>query len=436
MTKKTFFILGSIALLLLACNAETTQSTPGIQLATVTPEITILPTREGAPNLAGETIHLYHLCASSGPNAEANEVRIKAAADLAAYINESGGVFGAELLLETVDLSSDPASAVASFERTLRLNESAFLFLLCDRQGELAIAPLLEENNVVGIGPGQASAQTYIDAQNLFSPNPVPEAHFSFWLDVLETHWNEIKPSGSDAQIRLAVLSASPEFLANIPLDSLGKERLEFVFQAEVDEENSTDVFGLVYDLRDANANAIYLDSNGKNSANIVNALHALGLRERFFVFGPSAAYELGFAGNLFDQNYASGVSFSAAYHWWSSSAADMAEELLGNPEQNQAFRNGAYLAGLQALDMAVQAIEEAIIANDFQNLSSETIIQYLQNSKNSDLILAENGADMLETVHTYNQLIALTFLDDYLQSRELTGFIEISDIEILISEE
>lgn len=435
MNNNIFIVLLSSVLLLISCDAEIVQSRPSIQIETATPEIVVTPTREGAPNLAGKSIQLFILCTENGAEKIGSGSRINAFFDFASYVNKNEGIFGAEIAVEIIETTMKPEIPISEIESSLRINENDFLFLLCDEENEIYFAPIFDELSLIGIGPGLASAQTYLDSQKLFSSNPVPEAHFLFWMNVLEKQWEQIRPEGADTNIRLAVLSIDHAEPIQIDSESLSNENIEVVWRVEDDENITFDIFDIVYEIRDANSNAVYLDANGNFSADFINALYALGLRERFFVFGPSSSFESDFNTSLFDPSFASSASFSSAYAWWGATEGALAEEIIGSGIETSSLKNGAYLAGLQMIDLLLFAIEEAIIADSFENLSANNIAQVLDMIEKNELI-SGNSSSMLTATHTLNQLMAASFTENYLQSNSLTSFTEIPEMMPLSTEE
>ena len=431
MSNKIFIAILGMALALTACEAEIAKSTPSIQIKTATPEITTLPTRQGAPNLAGESIQLFVLCSESSLEDSGSQARVSAFSNFADYVNENGGIFSAEVIVKMLDISTKPEISFSEIESSLPSNEYGFLFLLCDEESEIYFAPILDEFNLVGIGPGLASAQTYIFSQNIFSPNPVPEAHFSFWMNVFETQWEQIKPEGVDSDIRMALLtSKNMDSFLLIP-EELGIENFEIVWQLENSEKSNVDIYELIYNLRDANTNAVYLEMSGKFSAEFVNALYALGLAERFFVFGPAFSFETEFEENLFIPSFARSVNFSSAFTWWDAPKSSTAENVYQSYAVTNQEKNGAYLAGLQMIDLLLYALEEALFFDSYENFSATNVLRVLKNIEGIDLILGHSTSMMLSETHTLNQLMAVSFTDDYSTTETISLFMEIPEISI-----
>lgn len=402
--KKKVLLSMMFFMFIAACDSEISQSTPSIKIATSTPSDTAVPTRQGAPNLEGQTIRIYHFCPSPDLNDEAKKSQIAAVMDSAAYINERGGIFGALLEIELVEVASTLESVV-SYKRVMRLDENPYLFLLCDRQIELALSPLLFEDEMLAIGTGQAGLQAYASGATLFSPNPIPEAHFAFWMEEIQENWESIRPDGADEEIRLAIFT-SLELLPD-PLFFLENSdgAIEVVWLEEIAQDGEGNIFDFIYGIRDANANAIYIQVDGSIASEFMNALNALGLRERFLVAGPSNTFDSAFSSDLLRPNYAAGIYISTAYTWWGSGNLPIAEDIFQSSGRDQSFKNGSYLSALRGLDMAIYAIEESLVAEGYQNTDSQSILQALISAQDINIVASSREANFGENYQTLSEL-------------------------------
>jgi ABC-type branched-subunit amino acid transport system substrate-binding protein len=362
------------ALLLVACQPAGASS-PGSSPNTPQPNATFtpLPTRQGAPDLAGESLRFYLLCDRSGPLAETSAYQIQAAQDMVAFLNEQGGIFGAEIDLQVADTAGDAEAAGRAYARLKRLDADLRLVLICDPLTQFALTENLEEDNIPTILFG---AQLPADSSSFAIDLPA-EQHFALWLDYLAENWEEVKPTGVTEGIRIAVFNGPPERggVAGTPAalalaESLG---IQIVLEASLDDQPGFNVYEPVYAARDANANLIYTSAPPAVSAELLNALNFLGLRERFLVAGPLAAFDAPFMAGLSDPAFAEGLVLSSPVAWWGSegSALDQATAVFAQSRRPEEDRQGGYLRVLAGIDIARRVMEDAILANGFTGLDA-----------------------------------------------------------------
>jgi hypothetical protein len=410
MKKKVIFSLIGALLLLGACEAQGSDIPTARPSSTITPTETPVPTREGAPNLDGETISVYHLCNQSGEFSEYYQSRTFAVSDMADHINQNGGIFGAEIDLQEVDSGGDAESAIESYERIKNQQNDIFFLILCDQESEIALAPLLLEDEIPAISIGLASKENYLEGAPLFSINVLPEAQFLFWKKYLTENWEDIKPANALQDIRLTVLS-SMNYDSEIDKLFEISDELDFniVSQRLLDTSIGLNLFDYVYEIRDANANVVLVHEKSGVAAELLNALTLLGLRDRFLVVGTSFAFENNFGDALIEPSISSAFFFSSSTHRWDNtsdaSAINLAEEIFTRNDREAQYRNGAYLSGLMAMDLARYALEEAIIADGYSSLSERTMMEALLQVNNVELVNGLGIADFTGTYQAYQSM-------------------------------
>lgn len=377
------YFLIFIALLLAACSpapapSDTPTRTAAAPSSTATPSAS--PTPLGGPDLTGETITLYHFCASTGDLAAFNFSAIWAAQDMAAAINQAGGVFGATLDVQLVDTQGSTEGAEAAYSRITSRGEVA-LILICDAVTELALAPLLAQDDIPALGPGLAPEADYRDPGGaLFAFRSTVAHQFVAWLDFLSANWGGLKPAGADEEIRLAFFSLPPELGGQLPVDELEALAAEFgveiVYQAEIAAERTANVYDLIYAARDENANAVYLNTRAFTAAELLNAIHALGLHERLVLAGPDVAAD-GLDAYLLVPANLDGVRLTANSAAWSDeehSAIGLAQQLFLEAGREAEYRNLAYLHTMAAVDIARHVIEQIVLAGGLEDLNAVTV--------------------------------------------------------------
>lgn len=392
MFKAKQFLAALVFLLLCACApAEATQApptvvlvpgqdtpTPGEASPTASPTAVASATPSNAPDLSGEQIVLIHLCDRTGPLGGANASRIQAVEDAVTAINAAGGIFGAELDLQFADTAGTPEDTERALARMIRENGERPLVLVCDPASELGVRETMNEDEIPGL-----SAGVFADEDGfLFGLDANPDQHFAFFMDDLLTHWAERKPQGAGSEIRIATLAWPEELSGALAGEELvadaEAEGIQFVLQAQLAAEVEANVFNFVYHAREENANVIYTNVRGFGLAALLNALHDLGLRDRFVVAAPALALDAEAYAYLADPSYAEGVYLTSVWAWWQE-APNPGIQAAGALGAADEVKDWGYLQMVGAVDLARRALEDAILANGFENLSPETVFAALQ---------------------------------------------------------
>ena len=297
------------------------------------------------------------------------------------FIDEQGGIFGAQLDLHTSDTFGTAEGAKRAYARMLRQVGEGPIFLLCDPISEYALAGSLTEDEIPALGPGISS-----EAQDgfLVGLDAAPAQHLAFFLQDLVANWNERRPQGAGNEIRLAVLSWPQELSGVILTPELltYAERLgiEIALQADLPAEPDANIFDFIYEARDANVNVIYTNARSYGLAALLNGLHDLGLLERFVVAAPAFVYDSQLYDYLADPVYAEGLYLSSAWAWWNevdNPGVQMSNEIFDRGI-GSADVDWAALQMAAAVDIARQALEVAILQDGFAKLSPETVTDAL----------------------------------------------------------
>jgi ABC-type branched-subunit amino acid transport system substrate-binding protein len=381
--------LALIALLLAACapapgttaNPTRTAAAPS---ATATPQPT--PTPQGGPDLSGEIIAIYHLCDASGDLAAFNFAHIWAAQDLVAAINAAGGVFGAELELNFMDTGGTPEGAQSAYARLTARRELPALIIVCDAATELALAPLVEDDDIPTLGPGLAPQSYYTDPGGALFAYRVPvDVQFSGWLNYLVANWDAIKPQGAGDPIRLAVVGWPGEQGGALEIEAAEEYAaglgIEIVLATEIEAQRNANVYDFLFAARDANANAIYASTRAFGTAELLNGLNALGLAERFVFAGPDFAFD-GLDAYLLDPANLGGAFFTSSQAAWSqndNAGIQFASELFVENEREDADHAQGYLATLAAVDLARHVIELALLEDEIEDLDAAALRSILR---------------------------------------------------------
>lgn len=366
---------------------------PGEDTATPAPaEATISPTPSpapvNAPVLRGETIVLVHLCDASGPNAAAYASRILAAEQVLDALNEEGGIFGADLDLRLADTEGTAEGAQRALARMVRQYGEGPLLLICDPVAEAAIGEQLNEDEIPALSPGVFAEEDGF----LFGLDVPALVHFEFFLNELASEWAALRPEDAGSEIRLAVFAwpgdISGQLISDAARDKAEELGVQIVQESELPPDLDANVFDLIYQARDANANVIYTNARGHGLAALLNALNDLGLRDRFLVATPALALDAQTYEYLADPSYAQGLVLTSAWGWYDELGS------LGDDLAAQAgdFADWGYLQTAAAIDVTRHALETAILAGGFDALSPETV---------SDALTSLEGYPALTRVFT-----------------------------------
>lgn len=382
-----------LTLLLSACSPATTTQ-PGVTSSQApgqtqapdsetaplppTKTATASPTPENIPDLTGETIVLPAFCDQSSILADSNTGRVQALEDAVAAINADDGVFGAELDLKVMDTKGIPDEAQRALARTVRQFGEGPLVLICDPQSEAALREMLNEDEIPALGPGDFTER----GEFIFGVDATPQEHLGYFLDNLANNWNQRKPEGAADEIRLALVSwpaevsgplTSEEFLAD-----LGDTGVLIVYQNELPAELDANIFDIVYQMRDANVNVIYTNARGFGLAAVLNALQALGLRDRFVVGMPASGYDSQLFEYLADPANAQDLYLTTTWAWWAETD-NPGIQLAATRGAGQEMNDWGYIQMAGAVALTQRALEDAILDVGFEALNPEAVTRALE---------------------------------------------------------
>ncbi len=297
--------------------------------------------------------------------------------DVTNAINAQGGIFGAQLDLRVEDTKGNPEEARRALARTVRQFGEGPLVLICDSQTEAAIREMLTEDEIPALGPGDFAERDGF----VFGLDATPQEHLGFFLDDLFAHWGERKPQGAGDEIRLALITWPPEISGSLINEEfqadLGDLGIQIVFQAELPVDPNANIFDLIYQIRDANANVIFTNLRGFGLAGLLNALNALGLRERFVVGTSAEGYDNQFFEYLADASYEDGLYLTSPWAWWTEENVGI--QFLAGFGNNADPHDWGYIQMAGAISLAQRALENAILEDGFEVLSPEAVTRALE---------------------------------------------------------
>jgi ABC-type branched-subunit amino acid transport system substrate-binding protein len=386
MRKFTLSLLVLVALVASACGPTPTP-TP---VPTVPPTATAVPTEaptptpvptEGPPDLAGETITIYHFGDLSGPYAAITAPLIHGVEDALAAINAAGGLYGATLEIKFADTAGSIDEAVAAYDRFTGEDEDA-LVMITYGSGEVeALAQRFAQDHIVNISAGLSARGFYIDSGYTFGLGPIYPDQLGLVMAFLKENWDTYAPADAGDEIKLAYLSWPTAFGQGALTDEsrayLEELGIEIVAEETYDLAPTADTTTAILNAEAAGANVIWTNTLAFGTSVILNDLNALGLRDQFVVGADNWGMDLATYAFLADPAYGVGLISPFPYLWWTdvdNPGVQYAQQLFEANERGAGEHNVGYLLMVAGVDMIVKAVTEAIDTVGYENLDGEAV--------------------------------------------------------------
>ncbi len=261
----------------------------------------------------------------------------------------------------------------SALARLVRQNGEADLVLICDATSENGLVDTLTQDGIPALGPGDFGAET------IFPLDASPQQHLEFLLEELAGNWDQMKPTGLREDIQLAIITWPADMAGAINTEGLEED---VVLQAELPAEPGANVFDLIYQARDANANVIFTNARGFGLAMLLNALHNLGLWDRFVVAAPSSSYDAQLFAYLADPAFADGLYLTSTWEWWGEQDQPGIQAALAL-QPPVTLRDWSYLQMAGAVDVARRGLEDAILKDGFGQLGPESVLRAVGSIRN-----------------------------------------------------
>ena len=337
-------------------------------------------------NLEGETITFYHFGDLSGPLAGITGPLIHGFEDAVGAINDSGGIRGATVELQFTDTQSSVDEAVAAYDRYTSEDDNVIIMFTYGSGDGEALASRFVEDKIPNLAAGLSSVAFYgPESGYTFGYGPIYPDQFGLFLDWLAPNWDDVKPASAGDEINVAYISwptaygqAALTDESRAYAESLG---VNIVAEEIFDVSPTADATTAILNAQAAGANVIYTNSLAFGPASLLNGLGALGLRDEFFVGGNSWAMDLATYAFLSDPALAVGLTTPFISEWWTDTdneGIQFALELFAANERPASEQNSGYLLTVAGVDLARQAIEDAIDRVGFDNLTGEEVYNSL----------------------------------------------------------
>ncbi len=378
-------ILILMALVLGACAPAATEEPPPPPAPTDEPAPPAPEPTEavpaGPPDLSGETITIYHFGDLSGPYAAITSPLVHGAEDAVAAVNDAGGIYGATLDVKFADTGGSIDEAVAAFDRFTGEDDNP-LVMITYGSGEVeALAQRFTENKVVNITAGLSARGFYIDSGYSFGLGPIYPDQFGLVMTFLHDNWASYKPADAGDEIKLAYISWPTAFgqgaLTPETRAFLADLGIEVVAEETYDVSPVADTTTAILNAQAAGANVIWTNTLAFGVSVVLNDLNSLGLRDQFVVATDNWGMDLATYAFLADGAYGVGLISAFPYLWWTdadNAGVQYAESLFAANERPSSEHNVGYLLLVAGIDMAVQAIQQAIDTVGYENLNGEAV--------------------------------------------------------------
>ncbi len=337
-------------------------------------------------NLEGETITFYHFGDLSGPYAAITGPLVFGMEDAVKAINENGGIRGATIEVQFADTGGSVEEAVAAYDRFTGADDNAMIMITYGSGEVEALASRFAEDKIVNLSAGLSAAGFYgPESGYTFGLGPIYPDQFGLFLDYVTANWADIKPATAGDDVKLAYLSWPGAFGQGALTDetrayaeSLG---VEIVAEETYDLAPTADTTTAILNAQAAGANVIWTNSLAFGPAALMNGLGALGLQQDFILGGCNWTMDLATYAFVSDPTLAVGLISPFPYLWWTDAdnpGIQYADGLFTANERSAGARNVGYLLLVAGVDIAVQAIEQAIDEVGFDNLTGEAVYNAL----------------------------------------------------------
>jgi len=150
--------------------------------------------------------------------------------------------------------------------------------------------------------------------------------------------------------------------------------------------EASTSPTTAIFNAQTAGATIIYTNTHSFGPAGLLNDLNNLAIRSFFIVGGNSWGLDAETFTYLADPGFADGFYAPSWYAWWSDSGnpgIQFAEEIFTVSGRTEEEKSAGLLLGMGFLDLAVEAIEQTILEEGYENLTGENVFKFLSQLAN-----------------------------------------------------
>ena len=243
-------------------------------------------------DLSGETILIHQQAGREGPLAGLlGEGFAFATDDALGWINDNGGICGAELDIVFTETNYNTDLEVQAFEAYAASDPKPFLVYTYASGATVALKDRVVEEQIVNFAAGLNGPAMY-DPANGYTIGfaPIYSDQFAGYIEYLADNWDDLKPEGAGDAPVVGVIGWANAFGAGATtpeaLDYVESIGVTVLPLEEIALDPSADASGQVQNLLLSGANVIWNQSLSFTPAQVIGAVRSLGVWDQVLVSG------------------------------------------------------------------------------------------------------------------------------------------------------
>ena len=340
-------------------------------------------------DLTGETFTFYSQAGLTGAlSTILGTSFVNALNDAIAEVNATGGVCGAEVLLDLVDTQYEAEQEISAYQISRQADPPPLAIATYGSAASIALHEMVIEDKITNFAAG-LNAESFYIPRNGYTVGvaPIYSDQFAGFLKWLSENWDAVKPEGAGDEIVVGVIgwegpfgagATTPEALAYA--ESIGVTVLEletFAISAEAD------VVSPLQSLALQGANVVYVQTLGFGAAQVIGTLRALEMWDTVVVGGCNWAINQDVLNVLGDSAPAMNGFYGVfPWLWWNDTdnpgvqQATAAFEAGGYPETDKGV---SYLTSYAGVFAWADIIRHAVNTYGSENLDGEHFMMAFQ---------------------------------------------------------
>ena len=294
-------------------------------------------------DMSGEEIVIYQQAGREGPLAAIlGDGFALATEDAVNYINENGGVCGAELVVEFCETNYAVEKELECYEGFRAADPKPVVLLTYGSGATIALKDRVVEDEILNFGSGlNAEAAYYPEDGYTFLAAPIYSDQLSGFAKYLSENWADVKPETAGDDIIIGVIgwdnafgngATTPE--AQEYIDSLDNVTLLPLELQEISPE--ADVLGQVLSLVGQGANVIYNQNLSFGATQVIGTVRGAELWDSVLVGGVNWAFNTDVVAFLGDApQAANGFYGMFPYAWFNDTDIEGVQTVLEVMEAN-----------------------------------------------------------------------------------------------------
>jgi branched-chain amino acid transport system substrate-binding protein len=340
-------------------------------------------------DLTGETFTFYSQAGLTGAlSTILGTSFVNALNDAIAEVNATGGVCGAEVVLDLVDTQYEAEQEISTYQISRQADPAPLSISTYGSAASIALHEMVIEDKITNFAAG-LNAEAFYIPRNGYTVGvaPIYSDQFAGFLKWLSANWDDVKPEGAGDEIVVGVIgwegpfgagATTPEALAYA--ESIGVTVLEletFAISAEAD------VVSPLQSLAVQGANVVYVQTLGFGAAQVIGTLRALEMWDTVVVGGCNWAINQDVL-NVLGESAPAMNGFYGVFPWlwWNDTdnsgvqMATAAFEAGGYPETDKGV---SYLTSYAGVFAWADIIRHAVNTYGSENLDGEHFMMAFQ---------------------------------------------------------